>query len=479
MINENNEKTDQEQQTGIQKVEVKQQQIPFTLIQQLSQIAQIAQYKNENTDSNKQHWVKFNCRGTIIEANPSSLIRSKKIYETISRKEWTPQSVWRLDVRSDDFHVFLDYLCGLNKSAIKNPIVSKLCEEFEVDVDIKKKISEKIDNLIIEIAIHANKNKDAFTLISIPLDKSKTIHNHMLQFLIPSKLIDKYDEYLDEFDELILDSPFLLDEYICIEKELKSIDGMVLPGKFKLIKKDGNYYIEAECEQISRLISEISQIIKCGNFKLLSRTNKFITSISTECPKKWNEYLRNLNSERNFDIFIPEYHWIQRPKPSNYPPVNVPSYIVFNGVSRRVLNFIPDKNRIKGYEYSLYPQVRIVCDRNTGKCEIELCKLEWKIEEFEKKDNIYTKTMSINNAKPYNNNKNVYNNNNNNINNNNSNNNNSVDRINGKDIYAIDDINDNMLNFENNYNNIPDHDRLKAVRLFGLSSINNQKNFKY
>lgn len=486
-------------------------QIPFALIQQLSQMTQNKNdYTNITGESvGKQHWIRFNCRGTVIEANPSSVVRSKKIYDVITCKEWTPQSVWRLDVRSEDFHLFLDYLCGFNKNAIRNVIVAKLCEEFEVDIDIKRKINEELDNLVVEIATHVNKNKDAFALISIPLDKSKTIHSHCLQFLIPSQLIDKYSKYTDEIDELISNRPFLLDPYINFEKELKSIDGIVIPGKFKLIKDDENYYIEGECELLSSIISQISQIIKCGNFKLSERTNKMITSIKTECPIKWNGFLRNFNEGRTFDVFIPEYHWIQRPKPSIYPTISIHSHIVFNGISSPILNFVPDKNRIKGYEYSQYPQVRIIYDQNIGKCEIELYKLEWKIEDLQD-----IKKQKINNDEYYKLGSPLVGNTfapnskgSSNLNGRISSKGNEtyrgslieitpitklegskqVDYINqtqqrGRNIHIIndvdedqDDIFDNDIENMNNY----DHNRLRELRLFGLSSINNLQGFAH
>lgn len=438
------------------------QQIPFTLIHQLSQLAQ---NKNEEL-SNKQSWIKFNCRGTIIEANPVSIIKARKIQEVITCKEWTSQSVWRLDVRGEDFHLFLDYLSGLNKNAIKNAIVEKLCEEFEVDIDAKRRTNYEINNLILEIADHVNRNKDAFALISIPLDKSKTVHNHCLQFLIPSQLINKYEKYLNDFDELIYKESQLIDQYINFERDLRSIDGLVFPGKFKLIKHEGNYYIETECELLGNIVSQISQIIRCGNFKISDRTNKVIYSVKTECPIKWNCYLRNFSKEKLFDIFIPEYHWIQRSKPSEYPTVSVPSHIPFNGILCPVLNFVPERSRIKGYEYTQYPQVRILYNANLDKCEIELYKLEWKVNEDKKiikgsNNNTLVESPFISNQKK--------------------------NQIEDEEDDDISDIDDNMSKKEvklllTKNREITDkkgNDKLKELRLMAMAGMNNQKNNTY
>lgn len=347
---------------------------PFSLFQKMLQ---------ESSNSNSNYWIKFNCRGTIIEANPISITRSQHIYEKINSKEWTSQSIWRLDVNPSDFHLFLDYLCESDKNIIKNnSIVARLCEEFEVDVDRKKKINIDIDNLIIEIVNHANKNKDAFALLTIS-DKQKLINIHSIQFLIPSNLMNNYTECQDHFDELINNKPDIIDLYLSFEKELKSIDGNLIPNKFKLIKKDDNYYIEAECELVNNLISQISQIIRCGNFEVSNQTDKIITSVKTECPIKWNGYFKNLSKikdkERYFDIFIPEYHWIKRDKASIYPTITISSHIPLNGTLCSILNFVPDRNRIRGREYEEYPQVKILYNNNNNKCEIEICKLNWKI----------------------------------------------------------------------------------------------------
>jgi hypothetical protein len=392
------EKILQEQISKAQQIYQKAQQLPLQFIQNQAK-TNVSPNASPNVSSNVaanqtnvasnvaanvavvDTWIKFNCRGIVVEANPNTVIRSKKIRDMISRKEWTPHSAWRVDVRAEDWHIFLDYLCG-SSNEMKNPIVRRLCEEFEVDNEIREQINSEIDKLINEIVSHINRNKDAFALLSVPQDKSKAFHNHSLQFLIPSSLISKYSKRsIDEFDEFIRDNPLLLDEYLSVDRELMTVDGLVLPNKFKLLKRDDNYYVEAECELVSTVITYISQVVMCGNFRTSQKTSNIIEAIKTECPYKLIGYLRNFGVDKCFDVYIPEYYWIQRSKPAEYPTVTVPAYVAFNGKFCHLLDFKPNKNKIRGDEYDQYPRIRVIYDASLNKCDIEIFKLEWKLEQ--------------------------------------------------------------------------------------------------
>ena len=364
--------------TNKNKPQVDEKLYVLTQPRQYDEITNDDDQSKDNYNYNYNQCVKFNCRGTIIEVNSSTIAKMGKLAKIILQK--TPNlTSWKLNVNPNDFHIFLDYLNGYNKNIVdKNQVVQGLCDELGIFTEIKQMNENLLVNLCSDIVSHVLYNIEGF--VSVKKDNLVNIN-----MMIPKKIFQGYELVIKDFDDLITENPSFMDGQLFTSREINYLGGTMYPGTYHVKKIDGNYYVDAACETIDNITKGITHIVNTGNFEVVDKTKDIITVIRTECPDNLKSYLRNFNANTIFDAYMPEYSWITRKDKSlKYPAINIPTKIILYGILVPILNFVPSKT-LKGYEYSKYPGIRIFHDREVDMLYVELFKLEWDIKEVKKK----------------------------------------------------------------------------------------------